>query len=123
MADLYEPVIYQLKVVLLGISQMIWRRLLVHSDSTITYLHYILQIALGWTDSHIHQFIIHGKRYGIAQVGGVWFSDDPKQVKLSDFGFRAPEKFLYEYDFGDNWQHQIRVEAIDSRLCVREAWD
>lgn len=71
MADLCEPVIYQLKVVLVGISPMIWRRLLVHSDSTIAELHYILLIALGWSDSHLHQFIIYGKRYGIAQVGGV----------------------------------------------------
>lgn len=107
-----ESVIYQLKVVLLGISPMIWRRLLVHSDSTIADLHYILQIVLGWTDSHLHQFIIHGKRYGIAHVGGVCFSDDPKQVKLSDLGLRVQEKFLYEYDFGDNWQHQLRLEAI-----------
>jgi len=109
-----ESVVYQLKVVLLSISPMIWRRLLVHSDSTIADLHYILQIVMGWTDSHLHQFTIHGKRYGIAQTGGVWFSDDPRQVKLSDFCFREQEKFLYEYDFGDSWQHQIRVEAIVS---------
>lgn len=46
MADLYKLVIYQLKVVLVGISPMIWRRLLVRSDNTIADLHYILQIAL-----------------------------------------------------------------------------
>jgi hypothetical protein len=40
------------------------------------------------------------------------FSDNPKVVKLSDFGWTMRERFLYEYDFGDNWQHQIRVEAI-----------
>lgn len=53
-----------------------------------------------------------GRWYGIAHVGGVWFNDDPKQVKLSDLGLRVQEKFLYEYNFGDNWQHQIRLEAI-----------
>ncbi|MBV8883014.1 MAG: hypothetical protein JO235_03295 [Chroococcidiopsidaceae cyanobacterium CP_BM_RX_35] len=46
MTNLSELVIYKLKVVLLGISPMIWRRLLVKSDSTIADLHYILQIAL-----------------------------------------------------------------------------
>ncbi len=91
---------------------MIWRRIKIRSDSTIADLHYIIQIAIGWTDSHLHRFIIHGKDYGIAQIGGMWFSDDPKVVKLSDFGWRMRERFLYEYDFGDNWQHQIRVEAI-----------
>ncbi len=109
-----ESVVYQLKVVLLGISPMIWRRLLIHGDSTIADLHYILQIAMGWTDSHLHQFTIHGKRYGIAQIGGVCFSDDPAQIKLSSFGLRAREQFLYEYDLGDHWQHQMRVEAIHS---------
>jgi hypothetical protein len=42
------PTIYRLKVVLLGISPMIWRRLLVSGECTITDLHYILQIAMGW---------------------------------------------------------------------------
>jgi hypothetical protein len=62
MPNITDVVIYQLKVVLLGISPMIWRRLLVRSDHTIADLHYILQIALGWIDTHLHQFRIHGKR-------------------------------------------------------------
>jgi len=45
-----EPIIYQLKVVLLEVSPMIWRRLLVCGDSTITDLHYILYISLGWLE-------------------------------------------------------------------------
>ncbi|WP_193199181.1 plasmid pRiA4b ORF-3 family protein [Nostoc sp. MG11] len=112
MPDSEQLVIYQLHIFILGISPMIWRRIKIRSDSTIADLHYIIQIVMGWTDSHLHRFVIHGKDYGIAQIGGMWFSDDPKVVKLSDFGWRMRERFLYEYDFGDNWQHQIRVEAI-----------
>ncbi|MEH1867241.1 MAG: hypothetical protein V7K69_19830 [Nostoc sp.] len=41
---------------------------------------------MGWTYSHLHRFIIHGKHYGISQIRGMWFSDDPKEVKLSDLG-------------------------------------
>ena len=67
---------------------------------------------MGWTDSHLHRFVIYGKDYGIAQIGGISFSDDPRLVKLSSFDWREKERFLYEYDFGDSWQHQIRVEAI-----------
>ena len=63
-----EPTVYQLKVILLGISPMIWRRLLVRSDSTIADLHSILQIAMGWTDTHLHQFRIQGRKYGIAHI-------------------------------------------------------
>ncbi len=51
-------------------------------------------------------------QYGIAQVGGIWFSDDRKQVKLADLGLRVRERFVYQYDFEDNWQHLLRVEAI-----------
>jgi hypothetical protein len=108
----FEPVIYQIKVALQVISPMIWHRLLIRDDTTITDLHYILQIAMEWSDDHLHQFRIHGKRYGIARMGGISFSDDPDAIRLKDLGLRINERFVYEYDFTDNWQHQIRVEAI-----------
>lgn len=91
---------------------MIWRRLLVRSDSTIADLHYTLQIVLGWSDVHLHYFHIHGKDYGIAQLGGLSFADDPETVCLSDFGFRPRERFFYEYNFNDHWLHEVRVEQI-----------
>ena len=105
-----EVFVYQLRVWLREISPAIWRRLLVRSDSTIADLHYALQIAMGWTDFHLHRFIIHGKRYGIPRIYGISFADDPKQVRLCDFRLREKERFLYEYDFRDLWQHEIRVE-------------
>ena len=112
MSETPEPSIYQLKVVLLGISPMIWRRLLVSSTSTIADLHYILQITMGWSDDHLHRFRIHGREYGIARMGGLSFSDDPNTVRLKDFQFRINEIFFYEYDFTDDWQHQVRIEAL-----------
>jgi hypothetical protein len=57
--------------------------------NTIADLHYIIQIAMGWTDSHLHRFVIHGKDYGIAQIGGIWFADDPNKIKLADLGWRG----------------------------------
>ncbi len=115
MTETSDAIVYQLKVVLVGISPMIWRRLQVNGDSTIADLHYILQIAMGWCDEHLNQFTIHGKRYGVYHSGGLSFSDDPTQVRLADFRFREREKFLYEYDFIDCWRHQLRVEAIHYR--------
>ena len=112
MSQTPESIVYQLKVVLLGISPMIWRRLLVCNTSTITDLHCILKIFLGWSDDHLHRFRIHGKQYGIARLGGLSFRDDPETVRLKDFRFRINECFRYEYDFTDGWRHQIRVEAI-----------
>ena len=112
MFETQEFSIYQLRLVLLGISPKIWRRLLVSSTSTIADLHYILQITMGWSDVHLHRFQIHGKQYGIARMGGLSFNDDPDTIRLKDFQFRINERFLYEYDFTDDWQHQVRIEAI-----------
>ena len=55
---------------------MIWRRLLVRSDSSLGDLHTIIQIAFGWSDTHLHRFRIHGRNYGISRVGGLSFSQD-----------------------------------------------
>jgi hypothetical protein len=106
--DLVE--VYQLRIWIKGISPMIWRRLLVKSNSTIADLHYTIQIAMGWDDEHLNQFIIRGKSYGVYHDGGMGFNDNPKQVYLSDFQFRLKEKFTYEYNFSDYWEHEIRFE-------------
>lgn len=120
MADNPAVCVYQFKVVLRGVSPMIWRRILLRSDQTIADLHYSIQLSMGWSDSHLHRFHIHGKDYGVAHEGGVMFSDDPEKVHLGDFGFRRRERFLYEYDFYDCWQHDVRLEMVlpwNGELC------
>jgi hypothetical protein len=112
MADDAPATIYQLHVSLQAISPAIWRRLLVRSDTTIADLHSTIQIAFGWTDSHLHRFVIYGKDYGVAQSGGIHFADDSTRVCLRDFRFRLNTWFRYEYDLDDCWQHQIRLEQI-----------
>jgi len=104
--------VYQLKAALRDITPMIWRRLLVTSDTTIARLHDVLQIAMGWEDLHLQQFRIHGKAYGINRDGGIAFADNPHQVILADFTLRKAERFVYEYDMGDCWQHDFRIEAV-----------
>ena len=66
MAESGEVCVYQFKVVLRGVSPMIWRRILLRSDQTVADLHYTIQIAMGWSDSHLNRFHIHGKDYGVA---------------------------------------------------------
>ena len=114
-----EPMAYQLRVILRGVSPLIWRRLLVCSDSTIADAHRMLQVAFGWSDEHLHRFVIHGRRYGEDELV------DPRRVRLADLGLRLRERFLYEYDFTDGWQHEVRLEQvlpIDSRrrypVCI-----
>jgi len=79
-ANTQPGVVYQLRVVLRQISPLIWRRLLVAETSTITDLHYTLQIAFDWSDFHLHRFRIQGKDYGLWHPGGMSFRDDPDQV-------------------------------------------
>jgi site-specific recombinase XerD len=105
-------VIYQLKIFILDIHPIIWRRIRVSSNSTIADLHYIVQIAMGWTDSHLHRFIINGEEYGISQIGGISFNKDPYKIQLADFRLGEKHRFFYEYDMGDYWQHEILVEKI-----------
>jgi hypothetical protein len=100
------PLVYQLRVVLRGVSPLIWRRLLVRSDSTIADLHRTLQVAFGWSDEHLHRFVIHGRLYGADSR----FAS--RRVRLGDFGLRLRERFLYEYDFIDGWQHDLRLEQV-----------
>lgn len=104
--------IYQLYVRLKKISPRIWRRILVSSDTSIADLHYYMQIIMGWEGIHLHQFKIRGKSYGIYHAGGMSFSDDPRRVYLKDFEFHLNEKFMYQYDFIANWEHEIRVEKL-----------
>jgi hypothetical protein len=67
---------------------------------------------MGLSDSHLHRFHIHGKEYGVAHVGGITFTDNPERVRLADLQLRLRERFLYEYDFYDQWEHDVRLEKV-----------
>jgi hypothetical protein len=102
------PETYQLKVRLLGISPMIWRRVLVPSSTTLHELHGVLQVAMGWEGIHLFLFDVHAARYGSFEL----HVSNP-DVSLQKFEFRENERFSYVYDMGDHWEHEIRVEAIN----------
>jgi hypothetical protein len=99
-----STVIYPLRLVLAGISPMIWRRLLVSSETTIVQLHHYIQASFDWRGEHLHRFRTHGKNYGIAYLGGISFDDNPDGVPLSRFHLHPREAFRYEYDFIANWR-------------------
>jgi Plasmid pRiA4b ORF-3-like protein len=107
-----DPSVYELRVVLRGVSPLIWRRVLVIGDPTVAKLHATLQLVLGWTDEHLNRFGIHGREYGVSHVGSLGVRDDSRQLRLVDLGLRVGERFLYEYDFTDSWQHDVRLERI-----------
>ena len=110
-ADREDVQIYQLRAVIRGISPMIWRRLLVRNDSTVAQLHEVLQIAFGWDDEHLNRFEIRGREYAVYREGGGLIGIDARRVRLRDLKLRRLERFVYEYDFGDSWIHDLRLEA------------
>ena len=105
--------IYQLKVTLNKSKPPIWRRIQVNSDITLYKLHQILQVVMGWFNVHLHQFIIRGKYYGIPDPDDPDFEiKNEKRVKLNQIVSRVGDKFIYEYDFGDGWEHIILLEKV-----------
>jgi Plasmid pRiA4b ORF-3-like protein len=112
--DRHELQIYQLRVVFRGISPLIWRRLLVRSDSTVAQLHEVLQIAFGWDDEHLHRFEIRGREYAVYRDGGGMIGIDATTVRLCDLNLRRLERFVYEYDFGDSGERHRCGERIST---------
>lgn len=100
--------IIQLKVRLLGISPMIWRRVLIPSTTALRELHGVLQLAMGWDGIHLFQFDIRAVQYGSFEL----FAESP-DISLGEFGFRTGDRFSYIYDMGDHWEHEIRVEEFN----------
>jgi hypothetical protein len=104
--------IYQIKVTLCESKPPIWRRILVPSDITLAKLHRILQAVMGWTDSHLHQFIVEGTYYGVPDPDDFIEVKSERRVRLNQVVAGETYRFIYEYDFGDSWEHELLVEKI-----------
>ena len=106
--------IYQIKVTLKRFRPPIWRRLLLRGDTTLEEMHYILQGAMGWYNCHLHQFILDGVYYGEPNPDfGGWIEiEDEQKYTLDQLLPRAKSRIVYEYDFGDSWEHELLVEKI-----------
>jgi hypothetical protein len=111
MSDVANSEVYQPKVSLRRISPMIWRRLLVPEEMTLYALHRIIQIAFGWEGYHLHAFKLHGRHYGTTWTGERHRDAAGREVTLADPQLRVRQRIQYEYDFGDLWEQEIRVEA------------
>ena len=105
--------LYQVKITLKSSKPPIWRRVVVRSDMKLDRLHQVIQVVMGWTDSHLHQFIVGRTFYGrpdpeFADMGPEMLNE--RRFTVADVAPAAKNKFIYEYDFGDGWQHEVLVE-------------
>jgi hypothetical protein len=106
--------VYRLRVELLEIKPLIWRRLLVPADIKLPKLHQCLQLAMGWTNSHLHQFRVGDTHYGVPDPEWPELQmRDQRQVRLCDLLGEVQREIVYEYDFGDGWEHRIVLEQTE----------
>jgi len=106
--------IHQLKITLRYIQPPVWRRVEVPKDITLAKLHRILQVAMGWYDSHLHQFIVGKNYYGEPSLDEFSELDlkDERKVRLGQVLSKPKQRMVYEYDFGDGWEHDIVLEKV-----------
>lgn len=104
--------VYAIKVTLLDTSPPVWRRILVPRDIKLRDLHRTLQTVMGWTDSHLHQFVLRRQRVSDlrARVGSK--IGDESRTRLGELLRTVGERLWYEYDFGDGWQHELLLEEV-----------
>jgi hypothetical protein len=102
---------FELRVSLRHIEPQIWRRLFVPADVPLGILHDAIQVAFGWQNSHLHDFMIANIRFGMADVEDGIFAVDEMGAPLGAVA-NVGTTFLYRYDFGDDWEHDVTVEGI-----------
>ncbi len=97
--------IVQIKIWLLGMSPMVWRRVQVSGSTTLRELHGVIQVAMGWEGIHLYQFSLRATRYGSSEL-----SASSPDVTLAALRLRQRAWFLYEYDLNIPWRHEVRIE-------------
>lgn len=113
-----KTTIYQIHVSLEEVQPQIWRQLLIPSNLLLSDLHNIIQTVMGWEDAHLHQFIKNKMYYTVQYPDDDFWDDDisidykKKKIRISDLLLKENEKIIYEYDFGDCWEHEILLEKI-----------
>ena len=109
---------YQIKITLQGSKPSIWRRVVIPSDLSLPDFHKVIQTTMGWTNSHLHQFVKNRTYYSPKMEDeSLWDEEDDDDLdyskyKVSDLLRKTKDKVKYEYDFGDDWEHVIVLEKI-----------
>ncbi len=108
-----------LRIELQGIEPLIWRRVAVRTSISLMHMHRVIQVVMGWLDSHLWELEANGRKYAMH------LSDEPEwnerygnaeSVLLSGLLNGGTREMEYVYDIGDNWEHSIIVERVAAPL-------
>jgi Plasmid pRiA4b ORF-3-like protein len=117
---------YQIRIILRGLRPPIWRVLQVASDTRLADFNTVLQVAMGWSNIHLHQFEWQGMRYGIPDPDAPDDTCRESDFCLDELLLEAGDSLVYRYDFGGDWVHRVQLEKVldfDERLplplCLR----
>ena len=143
--------VHELKITLRHSKPPIWRRIAVPSDMKLSDLHIVIQVVMGWTNSHLHQFVVRNSKPKLTSEErrsldmltmfdrlvarnrcwsdprmGLEEAEDETKARLCELAPTVKSKFLYEYDLGDGWEHQVQVvklgppaEGIEYPVCLK----
>ena len=109
-----EPVA-RIRIELQDLEPKIWQRVDVPLSSTLAALHDIIQVAFRWTESHLHKFVVGDRTYGVPTLEDEFYESKvykASAIRLKTLIERGVSRFLYVYDFGDDWRHDVIVEEV-----------
>jgi Plasmid pRiA4b ORF-3-like protein len=113
-----HPDTFILEIQLRESKYPVWRIVELSSKISLHELHLHIQVAMGWTCSHMYSFTVGRKRFEFPFpqepefIGELPKFDNSTQVQLKDLGLIVGSRFNYLYDFGDSWQHDIVVKGV-----------
>jgi hypothetical protein len=105
------PHMLQFRLSVKDVKPEIWRKLFVSSDITLERLHTILQVLMGWRNTHLYAFVIKNKRYSPPNEVDDFGKRNSIKTRLSSIFAKRIEPFTYEYDFGDGWEIEVQNES------------
>jgi hypothetical protein len=111
-AEAKNRAVYQLKVSLAEVSPPIWRRIQVWEDCTLHQLHRVLQAVMRWENYHLYEFVVGTRKYRDPHPENERKILDSRRTRVAMVLPRVGAKIDYVYDFGDEWRHELLLEAI-----------
>jgi hypothetical protein len=103
-----KPKVYEFTISLANTTPLVWRKVLAHEFIELPELHMLIQMSMGWEARHLYSFEINKKTYSDGESATEMNNLDDEGVLLSD-ALGNTKKFIYTYDFGDHWVHQVEI--------------